>query len=224
MRACGTGALPLSQRWRVARVIRSGRLLVGGDVTDVESPAGWTPDRLNAFEDAVDDYRHLDLEAAQRKPFVRLKHFRDQIRTRLSGLNPIETFVNFAAQRWWPLRPGKHGVTRFEVVAGYSTTYGTLVDSEAQAMSAAEFGVRIYNWGFDPDPDGVRQALTPRYWTVALAAASDRDGALRVPWSTGTRYGPLVSWGDFKVVYLHGKDEKWRLMVSRQIQLLPHLF
>ena len=98
------------------------------------------------------------------------------------------------------------------------------VEGEGKVVSVVELGLRHYNFSYDSDvKSGIRSYLTPRYWTAAFAIGDGEDGALRMPFRREPRLGAALSWGDLKVAYLHDQDERWRLLVSRQFQLLPHV-
>jgi len=184
-------------------------------------------DSARGIEHAMDRLRDIQRGAVFDRLQDRLQHFAIKYGPGSPRLNAVEAAANFFVfQRLPGFKPGSNGVSPLEFVSGYSTSYGTVANDAATAMSVVEVGVRIYNWGFDPSPESVPSALKPRYWALGLAASSEKDGALRVPWEKNrdTRYGPFASWGDFKVAYLLGEDDDWRVMVSRQLQLIPHLF
>jgi hypothetical protein len=120
---------------------------------------------------------------------------------------------------------GPDGPSAYEVVAGYSTTYATIAHDKASSVSVLELGLRRYNFSYD---DGAKTSLAaylkPRYFSFGLAVAPPNDGALRWPLYGKSRLGPFFTWGDYKLGYLGGADPDWRLIVSRQFQLLPGLF
>ncbi|MBV6522358.1 MAG: hypothetical protein MNPFHGCM_02506 [Gemmatimonadaceae bacterium] len=151
-------------------------------------------------------------------------------------LNGLEVLVNYAVQ----LIPGQRLVgvddagwpRPWEVVVAYRTTYMTLTDITGddkkyspQAVTAAEFGLRHYNFGreWGADEGGVVQRfLKPGTWSLGLLVAPQTNGALRYPWRGDSRVGPYVAWGGLKVGYVTGKDR--RLVVSREVMLIPYLF
>ena len=51
----------------------------------------------------------------------------------------------------------QNGISALEVVAAYTSSYATVVDGEATAISAAELGLRIYNWKYRDTPSTLRQ-------------------------------------------------------------------
>lgn len=183
-----------------------------------------SPDSARLVEKPVDGFRSADLVAARDRNLERIRHYEIKYGPGSAKLNAVETLLNFGTQRLWPFKPGADGVSRFEMVAGYSTSYATVVEGEATAISAAEFGLRIYNWGYRDEPSTLAQASSPRYWTLAVAVGARDDGALEWPWERKPRIGPAIGWGEFKLAYLHAKANDWRVIVSRQMQLLPHLF
>lgn len=176
------------------------------------------------LERQVDAFRHVDLQTAHEKTLERIRHFEIKYGPGSAKLNLLETVLNSLAQRSPPFKPGPNGPSPLEVVAAYSTSYGTVVEGKGVAMSAAEFGLRIYNFGYNPDAKQSMALLTPRYWTVGVAVGPDRDGALRWPWEGKPRLGPLVSWGELKLAYLFAnRRDDWRIILSRQLHLLPHV-
>ncbi len=182
-----------------------------------------TPE-LERVKDAVQAFQHAQLEVAQTLALERLHAFEVKYGPGSAQLNAVELLANFWLQRVCPFKPGPDGPSPWEMMGGYSTTYLTAVNEQAQVVTVVEVGLRHYNFGYDPDvKSGLRSYLTPRYWTAALAIGDGEDGGLRLPFRREPRLGAMVSWGDFKVAYLYGKEHRWRLLVSRQLQLLPHV-
>ncbi len=229
---------------QIARVRNQAIAILGADLADPETPqaavrtligcyeAFFRPvledampaDSLRLFDTTLDAFRDLDLAAALKQNLARLRRFEIKYGPGSPTLNPLETVLNFGAQHVPPFLPGKNGISPFELVAAYTSSYATVVDGEATAISAAEVGLRIYNWRYRDTPSSLGQALVPRYWSVIFVMGAREDGALEWPWSRRPRLGPGVSWGDFKVAYLHGEGDEWRVVASRQFQFLPHVF
>ena len=111
-----------------------------------------------------------------------------------------------------------------EVIASYTTTYFSYAHEEVQLVSAAEFGVRHYNFGGSWGRSGFPGLLKPGHWSVGAVWAGEKDGPLVLPGSGGSRFGVFGAWGDVKVAYVHGANNSWRLLVSRQFQILPLMF
>jgi hypothetical protein len=177
-----------------------------------------------AVRDAVQAFRNEQLQVAHVQALERLRAFEVKYGPGSPTLNVVEIVESSWLQRHWPFKPGRDGPSPWEVVSGYSTSYLTTVGGQGKVVSVVELGARHYNFSYDPDvKSGLRSYLTPRYWTAALAIGDGEDGALRMPFQREPRLGAALSWGDMKVAYLHGRDERWRLLVSRQFQLLPHL-
>jgi len=177
-----------------------------------------------SVRDAVQAFRNEQLTVGHVLALERLHAFEIKYGPGSAQLNFVETLENFCLQRVWFFAPGKDGPSPWEMVSSYSTTYLTTVEGEAQAVSVVEVGVRHYNFGYDLDTKGgLRSYLIPRYWSAAFALGDGEDGALRMPFRREPRLGGMASWGDLKVAYLHGEGERWRLLVSRQFHLLPHL-
>ena len=184
-----------------------------------------TDARSSQVKDAVQAFQHAQLEVAHRQALQRLHAFEVKYGPGSPTLNVVEILENFWLQRYPPFKPGAHGPSPWEVVSLYSTTYLTTVQGEATFVSVVELGLRHYDFSYDPEvKTGLRSYLIPRYWTAAFVIGDGEDGALRMPFRRAPRFGGSLSWGDMKVAYLHGDDQRWRLLVSRQLQVLPHLF
>jgi hypothetical protein len=176
-----------------------------------------------SVKDAVQAFQHAQLEVAHTEALKRLRAFEVKYGPGSPTLNFVEMLENFYLQRVSIFKPHPNGPSPWEAMSGYSTSYLTTVDGVAQAMSVVEIGVRHYNFSYDLDAkSGVSSYLTPRYWTAAFTIGDGADGALRLPFRRQPRLGGMVSWGDLKVAYLHADGDRWRLLVSRQFQLLPH--
>lgn len=137
-------------------------------------------------------------------------------------LNVVEVGLNFVAQ-WIPaFRPSPEGwPSRLEVVASYVPTYLTVANGKARAVTVAEFGPRVYVWreGWGGRRGG---KLRPGYISFGAALAGERDGALSSPFRGASRFGAFVGWGDAKIALIGGRAA--RLLVTRQVQLVPWVF
>jgi hypothetical protein len=185
----------------------------------------YTDTEAQSIRDAVDAFLDAQLAVAQSEALRRLHGFEVKYGPGSATLNFAEVVENFYFQRLPTFRPGMNGPSPWEVVSAYSTTYITSAEGQAKGMSVIEVGLRHYNFGYDPDAKhGLTDYLVPRYWTAAFAIGDGEDGALRWPLSGKPRFGGALSWGDLKVAYLFDTGDRWRLLVSRQIQLIPHLF
>jgi hypothetical protein len=181
--------------------------------------------RSRQVKDAVQAFQTAQLEVAHREALLRLHAFEVKYGPGSPTLNVVEILENFWLQRVPPFKPGGHGPSPWEMASLYSTTYLTTVEGAATFVSVVELGLRHYDFSYDPDVKaGLRSYLVPRYWTAAFVIGDGEDGALRLPFRRAPRFGGSLSWGDLKVAYLHGDDERWRLLVSRQLQVIPHLF
>jgi len=138
-------------------------------------------------------------------------------------LNGIEVLLNYAMQRlpgFGPNAASEPGP--LEVIASYSPTYLTYGDGEPRMVSVSELGLRHYFFGESWGGSGLKGVIRPAYMTAGLAVASEDDGAMRWPWRGDARLGGFVSWGQLKVAYVAGENQ--RLMVSRQFQIVPWAF
>jgi hypothetical protein len=145
-------------------------------------------------------------------------------------LNLLEIAINYGFQgsSWLPwFRPSDAGPSPNEVVAAYSTSYFTIADDQARAVSVFELGWRRFNFGWRPESGNGVLAWPPRYMTYGVMISEQELGALRWPFSGvgegKTRVGPFLSYGEIKAAVLFYGSEK-QFIVSRQLHLLPHLF
>lgn len=138
-------------------------------------------------------------------------------------LNGAEVVLNYALQGVAGFGPNADGEPGpFEAIASYSPTYMTYAAGQARMVSASEFGLRRYIFNERWGTGGLNGLMRPAFITLGLAVASEEDGALRWPWKGESRLGAFFSWGELKVAYVHGDDQ--RLLVSRQFQLVPWVF
>jgi len=178
-----------------------------------------------SIKDAVQEFRNQQLQLAEKETLRRLHGFEVKYGPGSPTLNFLEVVENFYLQRLPMFRPGKDGPGAWEMVSAYSTTYITTVQGQAKGMSVIEVGLRRYNFSYDAETKlGLSSYLIPRYWTGAFVIGDGEDGALRWPLSGKPRFGGSLSWGDLKVAYLYDTGDRWRLLVSRQLQLIPHVF
>ncbi len=134
-------------------------------------------------------------------------------------LNGVEVLLNYGAQ-WLPgFAPDVEGWPgALEVVASYVPADLTLVDGKGRAISVGEFGLRRYLWSRDFG----NSLLRPAYFSLGLAMAGERDGAMASPWHGESRLGAFFGWGEAKIAYVGGKDK--RVMLTRQMQFIPWVF
>lgn len=138
-------------------------------------------------------------------------------------LNGPEVLLNYGLQRVRGFGPNGDGEPGpFEAIASYSPTYITYAAGEAQMVSVSEFGLRRYFFGAHWGAAGWKGLLRPAFLTFGVAVAGEEDGALKWPWKGDARLGGFFSWGELKVAYVVGDDQ--RFMVSRQFQLVPWAF
>ena len=180
----------------------------------------------HAVAHRVQNARRSRLEVAQREGLRRLWRYEVKYGPGSARLNLAEVMLNAGLQRMGLFNPGVNGPSPYEALLAYSTSYATLDDREsAQAVSVLEAGIRRYTFSWDPDAGFWAHLIKPRYGSLGVAIAEERDGALRWPLSHSgrtTRVGPFLTWGDLKVAMLLGPQS--RFMVSRQVHLLPHVF
>lgn len=155
---------------------------------------------------------------------ARLARYERKLGPTSAKLNGVETLLNYAAQRFVPLfRPSPtRGPSPLELVASYVPVYATIADDRATAVSASEFGVRVYLFGDAFGREGFAGIVRPSYWSAGALVTSDRNGALVWPWDDRTRTGVYLSWGALKVGYVPGRDGA--VVVSRQLQVIPFVF
>jgi hypothetical protein len=182
-------------------------------------------DSLNGrFVRAAETEKSLLRREVRDASLVRLGRYERKLGPTSARLNGLEVLLNYAAQRWVPgfSATTAQGPSPWEVVASYVSTYGTMVDGKAQAVSATEFGVRHYLFGKTFAASGWRGVLFPSHWSVGALVVSDRNGALVWPWSGASRTGAYASWGSIKVGYVSGR--RGAVLMTRQLQVIPFLF
>jgi hypothetical protein len=178
-------------------------------------------------DEAVEQYNDALLDQAIGLVQRRLDRYEVKYGPGSPRLNFAEVGLNALLQSTGPLRPNHEGPSPNELLLEYSTSWGTVADDKAEAVSTFEIGWRRYdlNWRAGAR-SGWPALFRARYVAAGVAIAEGRDGALRWPLDgvahRQSRVGPFLSLGDLKVAYLFGPER--RLLVSRQIQLLPNLF
>jgi len=183
--------------------------------------------RFAKVDSAMERFERLDLDRSIGIYDRRLDRYEVKYGPGSARLNLLEVMLNGLVQGTPPFRPNEQGPSPNELLLGYSTSYGVVVDGEASALSVLEAGWRRYllDWTRHEAGDWTG-LLRPRYWAVGLAVAPEEDGALRWPLERPKdrrmRAGPFFNWGDLKVAYLFGPEK--RFAISRQVQLLPGLF
>ena len=138
-------------------------------------------------------------------------------------LNGLEVATNYVAQRSRWFGPDSDGFPGpLELVSSYAPTYIFYTD-KPRAASAAEFGLRLYNFAArDDSASWIRGLLRPRYWAAGVAVLNEGEETLAWPWQGNARTGPFINWGPMRVAYIvEGRN---RLLVSRNIQLIPLVF
>jgi hypothetical protein len=185
------------------------------------------PEVFQRADRAVEAYNDALLDAAISLVSERLERYQVKYGPGSPRLNWVEVGLNALFQSTGPFRPNHQGPSPNELLTAYDTGWGTVADDKAQAVSTLEVGWRRYDLGWrEGERNGLAAILRPRYLSVGLVVAEERDGALRWPLNRladrTTRLGPFLSLGDLKVAYLFGPES--RLMLSRQVQLLPNLF
>jgi hypothetical protein len=187
--------------------------------------AALAPDRFETADAAVENFSDALLDQAMARVQARLDRFEVKYGEGAPKLNVVEVLLNYGLQSWKPFRPNDAGPSPNEIVLAYSTSYGTVTEDEAKAVSVLEVGARRFNLDWRPGGAGLAALLRPRYLSMGVAFAEARDGALRWPLNAAgkrTRVGPFLSLGDLKVAYLMGTE--YRFVFTRQLQLLPSLF
>lgn len=184
-------------------------------------------ERFGPIDQAMERYRDVRQDEAIAHIRTRLDRTEAKYGAGAPRLNLLEVGINYGLQGLPWFSPGLDGPSPNEIVLAYSTSYATVNDGTADAVSVLELGWRRFDLDWRADQgSGVLGLLHPRYVTVGVALAEGRDGALRWPLtgaaSQETRLGPFVSWGDLKAAFLFGHES--RFIFSRQVQLLPSLF
>jgi len=172
----------------------------------------------------IDTLIRREIRRSREDSEERLRRFEVRYGPRAPRLNALESGLQFLVfQRIPGFGPVDSGPGWFEWVSSYSPTYGTQRGSQWEAVSVVEIGIRTYIYAHGWGREGWMGMVLPSHVTVGFALADADDGALRFPNGTGKRKGVFVSWGDLKVACLDDSGEA-RWLVSRQVQLIPHVF
>ena len=87
----------------------------------------------------------------------------------------------------------------------------------------AEIGLRHYffkeGWGTGT---GKLAWLRPGFSSFGLAWSGRSDDPLTPPWKGDSRFGAFVGWGQMKIAWLGGEDN--RVLVTQQFQIIPWVF
>lgn len=139
-------------------------------------------------------------------------------------LNALEVVAAYGLQRlpsFGVSRAGRPGP--LEAVLAYSPSYLTRSGDRMRLAGVAEIGLRHYFFGEAWGTGSGKWAwVRPRYSSYGLAWAGRSDDPLTPPWQGASRFGAFVGWGEIKVAWLGGDDQ--RLLVTQQIQLIPWVF
>jgi len=138
-------------------------------------------------------------------------------------LNGLEVVLAYALQRTPGFGVGRDGPGRFEAVAAYAPTYISRSDKKVRIVGVAEIGLRQYifkpGWG---KQTGRWAWLKPSYTSYGVAWSGRSDDPMRPPWQGASRAGAFFGWGEMKVAWLAGDDQ--RILVTQQFQLIPWAF
>ncbi len=170
------------------------------------------------------DYHRAILSESLGHNLEKMRRFEKKFGPRAPRLNALEVGVNFLLQRVPGFYPtDEKGPGPLEVVASYDAAYLTVVDEEPELISTAGFGIRYYllgdGWG---EEDGFTGFLKPGYFSLGVLVAPEEDGVLVWPWQGEERLGGFFTWGELKLAYVGGDED--RFMVSREFQTIPWLF
>ena len=181
--------------------------------------------RFDSLKDEMERVQDYDLTRAIGLYQRRLDRFEAKYGPGSPKLNLLEAGLNLFFQDKGLLRSSPEGPSPYEILAGYSTSYFTMVDHRTHPLSVAEVGLRHYRLEWKASEAGVwNDLLRPRYWSMGLGVAAENAGALHWPLDlhADRSYGPFLNWGDLKVAYFFG--DQHRVAISRQLQLVPGLF
>jgi len=170
------------------------------------------------------DYHRAILSESLGHNLEKMRRFEKKFGPRAPRLNGLEVVVNLFLQPVPGFYPtDEKGPGPLEIVASYDTAYLTVVDEEPELISTAGFGIRYYllgdGWG---EEDGFTGFLKPGYLSLGVLVAPEEDGALVWPWQGEERLGGFLTWGELKLAYVGGDED--RFMVSREFQMVPWLF
>lgn len=222
----GSGLRPIREVVAAARDIDAA-LTAAGAIVDNELTAALIAAAGNAEAQKILApwtalYRAL-LSQSLEDSLEKLRRFERKFGPGSAHLNGIELVANYGLQRLPHFGPDENAWPGpLEAVAAYSPTYMTIADGSGRFVSVGEFGLRVYFFGETWGRDGLAGVLRPSFMTFGMAVAGESDGALKWPWQGSARLGGFVSWGQMKVAYVAGDEQ--RLLVTRQFQIVPWAF
>ncbi|MCK4511002.1 hypothetical protein KAW64_04645 [bacterium] len=170
------------------------------------------------------DYQRSILSASLKRDLEKMRRFEKKFGPRAPRLNALEVGLNFVCQRLPGFYPtDEAGPGPFEIVASYDPAFLTVVEEKPELISTAGFGIRYYlfgdGWG---EEEGLAGMLKPGYFSLGVLVAPEEDGALLWPWQGESRIGGFATWGNLKVAYIGGDEDRY--MVSREFEAIPWLF
>jgi hypothetical protein len=178
--------------------------------------------RVDSLHDAI-------LLTAQTENLEKLRRYEIKYGPKSPRLNAPEVGLNYLAQQLPGFRPNRDGwPSPLEIVATYSTTELTVhrnTDNKLRAhvVSAAHFGIRSYQfrkgWG---SGGGLTGIIKPSHISAGATLMGPTDEALGNPFQRRRRAGGFLSWGDFLVGFVGGRES--RFLLSRNFKVIPYLF
>ena len=198
-------------------------LVVNGELRDALGARGAGEAEVARIRAPFDSLQDAQLRRSLDESAERLRRFEVMYGPGSAKLNWVEALLNYGAQ-WLPGFgvDARAGPRPFELVAAYTSTYLTMSDERARAVSAGETGLRMYIFARGWGGEGRMGVLKPRHVAAGWAFTGPDDVALQAPWRERGRSGPFVAWGDIKVAYITGREK--RLLVTRQLQMIPLVF
>ncbi|MBI5805147.1 hypothetical protein HZA73_03795 [candidate division TA06 bacterium] len=180
-----------------------------------------------ALWDSLQLYRlHYSQEAGLKK----LQRYENKYGPNSAQLNPVEGFLNIIVFQCLPgFKLNSQGPGPLEFISSYSSSYVTAYDAETGktfddigVVSAFEIGLRCYFFGGSWGQQGCKGILKPGYATAGLLITGEARGFFKWPLRGKESYGIFASWGGLKAGYIPGGN--YRILLSRQFQLVPYLF
>jgi len=184
------------------------------------------PDKTDRLLQPVNDLQVQQTRASLEQSMERLRHFEIKYGPNSARLNLLEAAVNHFLLRGIPAFGVDENGTPgpLELIMAYNAAYlnynkNANSSNDFLLLAAAELGLRHYfffrNWGKG-------NYLKPAYFSIGALVAAEKSGFLRNPFEGDAQWGAFLSWGDFKLAYTFGDDN--RLLLSKQFQVLPFLF
>lgn len=212
-------------RPEIGIAVDSLRTIANGELLDLAETTS-TRANLTRLWRPLDELHRALLQVSLATSMEKLRRYEIKFGPGSARLNAVEVLLNYGAvaTRLPGFGPDGNGWPgALELVAAYNAAYLTYAQSRPTLLSAGEIGIRQYmfarGWG---SGGALGRLLRPGYVAAGAVVLGERERALVWPLEGRSRIGPFVAWGEIKLGYLGGREQ--RVLVSRHVQLVPWVF